>query len=79
MTMALNFCRGPYSRRGFLQWGTLGLGGIGLSDLLRLKAFANPTNSSGSDTAVILVWLPGGASHIDMYDMKPKAPLEYRG
>lgn len=67
------------SRRGFLKWGTLGLSGIGLSDLLRLRAAANPKVGSGPDTAVILVWLPGGASHIDMYDMKPKSPLEYRG
>ena len=31
------------------------------------------------DTAVILVWLTGGLSHMDTYDLKPEAPLEYRG
>jgi hypothetical protein len=55
-----------------------GLGGLGLSDLLRLRA-ESKTGSAASDTAVILVWLPGGMSHIDTYDMKPNAPLEYRG
>ena len=46
------------SRRGFLQAGMAGLGGLGLSDLLRLRAQANPAGAP--DTAVILVWLPGG-------------------
>lgn len=44
-----------------------------------MRAMANPGSKSSPDTAVILIWLPGGASHIDMYDMKPAAPLEYRG
>lgn len=67
------------SRRGFLQAGMVGLGGLGLSDLLRLRAKANPGERGAPDTAVILVWLPGGMSHIDTYDMKPNAPVEYRG
>jgi hypothetical protein len=57
----------------------LGLSGLGLADFLRLRAAANPGPSSPPETAVILVWLPGGLSHIDTYDMKPGAPLEYRG
>lgn len=73
-----NGCLGPLSRRGFLQLGMVGLGGLGLADLLRLRAAANP-GSGSPDTAVILVWLPGGISHIDTYDMKPAAPAEYRG
>ena len=76
---ALPACLGPFSRRGFLHLGSLGACGLGLSDLLRLRAMANPTSERPSDTSVILVWLPGGMSHIDTYDMKPKAPLEYRG
>lgn len=59
--------------------GALGFGGLGLADLLKLRAYGNPASSTANDTAVILVWLPGGASQIDTYDMKPKAPLEYRG
>jgi hypothetical protein len=57
----------------------LGLSGLGLSDWLRLRALATSSEGSPPDTAVILVWLPGGLSHIDTYDMKPNAPKEYRG
>lgn len=57
--MTHQHCPGPLSRRAFLQAGAVGLSGLGLSDLLRLRAAAN-TTSSASDTAVILVWLPGG-------------------
>jgi Protein of unknown function (DUF1501) len=70
-------CRGPVSRRSFLQVGALGLGGLGLSDLLRLRAEAK--TGDAKDTAVIFVWLPGGPPHMEMYDMKPDAPSDYRG
>jgi len=73
----MRFCTG-LSRRNFLQVGALGLGGLSLADLLKLKARGgvNPRNSS---KAVIYVYLWGGPSHIDMYDMKPYAPVEIRG
>jgi hypothetical protein len=48
-----------------------------LGDLLRLRA--NEPNQATRRTSVILVWLGGGPSHIDMYDMKPSAPAEFRG
>ncbi len=45
-------------------------------DLLRLRAGqAKPK----PDTSVILIWKGGGPSHIDMWDLKPDAPAEYRG
>ena len=72
-------CSGPVSRRSFLQAGTLGLGGLGLADLLRLKAQGADGTGKKDDTSVIFVWLPGGPPHLDMYDMKPEAPAEYRG
>src|SRR5439155_17974212 len=59
--------------------GFLGLGGLTLADHLRLKAAAATSGRSTPDTAVILVWLGGGPSHIDMYDLKPDAPVEFRG
>lgn len=60
------------SRRSFLQ---AGMGSIGLSSVLRARASsANP-----KDTSVIFIWLDGGPGHMDMYDMKPEAPVEYRG
>jgi len=73
--------RSSISRRGFLKVGTLGVCGLGLSDLLRLRASANqgPAASPSPDTAVIFVWLPGGPPHMETYDMKPDAPSEYRG
>lgn len=67
------------SRRTFLKAGFLGLGGLTLADHLRLKARASEQGETSRDTAVILFWLGGGASHIDMYDLKPNAPAEFRG
>ena len=74
-------CAGPVSRRGFLQAGSLAAGGLGLSDLLRLLADAASSSPAvvEPDTSVIFIWLPGGAPHMETYDMKPEAPLDYRG
>ena len=66
------------SRRDFLRIGALGVGGLTLADLLRLKA-QGAVRSEAAHKAVIMVYLPGGPSHIDMYDLKPDAPAEYRG
>ena len=68
---------GLLSRRHFLQAGMLGLGGLGLGDLLRLRAAAE--EKPHSDTSIILIWLQGGPSHMETYDMKPDAPIDYRG
>jgi hypothetical protein len=72
-------CPGPQSRRDFLKLGSLGLGGAGLSNLLGLRAAAKKAGRSVPDTSVIFLWLPGGPPHMEMYDMKPDAPAEYRG
>ncbi len=72
-------CPGPLSRRGFLQVGALGVGGLGLADVLRLRAAAAALGRPDPDTALIFVWLPGGPPHLDTYDMKPDAPEEIRG
>lgn len=78
-------CAGPVSRREFLRLGAmgvsaLGLGSFGISDLMRMRAAqAAVTGTPEPETAVIFVWLPGGPPHLDMYDMKPGAPAEYRG
>ena len=71
-----SFCDG-ISRRSFLKAGALGMGGLGLADLLRLRGQAAPTKNAVK--SVILICLPGGPSHLEMYDMKPEAPAEYRG
>jgi hypothetical protein len=64
------------SRRNFLKLGGLCVGGLTLADLLRLRASGQPARRSKS---VIMVWLEGGPSHIDTYDLKPTAPAEIRG
>ncbi|MCA9024876.1 MAG: DUF1501 domain-containing protein [Planctomycetaceae bacterium] len=66
------------SRRSFLRTGALGLGGLSLADLLRLKAQAD-TSASTSGTSVIFIELAGGPSQFETYDPKPRAPVEYRG
>jgi hypothetical protein len=73
------FCDG-ISRRGFLKIGALGAG-LTLADMLRARALGSATGSStpSSNKAAIMIYLPGGPSHMDMYDLKPNAPVEYRG
>ncbi len=65
------------TRRELLRMGFLGLGGLTLADLLRLRARA--TDSQRRNTAVILLWVHGGPSHLETYDMKPGASAEIRG
>ncbi|MEX2286999.1 MAG: DUF1501 domain-containing protein [Planctomycetaceae bacterium] len=63
-------------RRRFLEIGGLSLCGLSLADLLRAEDAAPERRSQKS---VIMVFLPGGPSHVDMYDLKPEAPAEIRG
>ena len=73
-------CRGPVSRRSFIEAGSLALGGLSLPDLLRERAVAKKAGRGQvEDTSVILIWLQGGPSHMETYDLKPEAPAEYRG
>ena len=64
------------SRRDVLRVGALAFAGLSLADVLRLRA-ATP-QATGRGKSVIMIWLRGGASHIDSYDMKPDAPTEIR-
>jgi hypothetical protein len=72
------YCDG-LTRRSFLQAGALGALGLSLPDLIRARAHASGSATATRDTAVILVWLDGGPTHMEMYDLKPNAPAEYRG
>ncbi len=65
------------SRRGFLQTGLNGLAGLSLPELLARQSQA--ADAPPRKTNVILFWLSGGPSHIDMWDPKPEAPREIRG
>ncbi len=68
------YCDG-LTRRNFLKVGAFGAG-LTLAEMLRLRASAGTGSSSKS---AIMIYLPGGPSHMDMYDLKPNAPVEFRG
>jgi hypothetical protein len=67
----VHVCRGPVSRRAFLQVGALALGGASITDVLAAR-------TDRTDTSVILLYLHGGPSQLETYDLKPNAPVEYR-
>ena len=69
------FCDG-ISRRNFLKIGALGLGGLSLPQLLQAEAKSGVRRSH---KAVIMIFLPGGPSHQDIFDLKMDAPAEIRG
>src|SRR4051794_14484217 len=76
--MGLTWEKGRLSRREALRLGAVGLGGMTLPDLLRLEAAAGPTSRRRA-RSVIMLFLSGGPSHLDMFDLKPDAPEEVRG
>lgn len=69
------FCDGV-SRRNFLKIGALGLGGLTLPQILQAEA---QSGIRKSHKAVIMIFLPGGPSHQDIFDLKMDAPSEIRG
>jgi hypothetical protein len=72
------YCDG-LRRRSFLRIGVAGMASAGLGSVLRAKELSAAAGTARKDTSVILLWLDGGPGHMDMYDMKPEAPAEYRG
>src|ERR1043165_1970515 len=72
---APRFCDGV-SRRNFLKIGALGLGGLALPQLLQAESLSGTRRSH---KAVIMIFLPGGPSHQDIFDLKMDAPSEIRG
>jgi uncharacterized protein (DUF1501 family) len=70
--------RNHLQRRAFLRAALTGFSSLSLPGLLRLQAEAG-RKEPREPTAVILVWLRGGASHLETFDPKPDAPTEYRG
>jgi uncharacterized protein (DUF1501 family) len=67
-----------YTRRALLQVGTLGIGGLTLSNLLSAESQAASGGALIKDKAVVVLNLQGGASHIETFDPKMTAPSEYR-
>lgn len=73
-----------WSRREFLRVGGAGLFGLSLGDILRLQASTTSSGSNdkagwGKADSVIMIFLQGGPSHIDIWDPKPDAPSNIRG
>ncbi len=79
---SLDLQRLDLQRRSFMRLGIAGFASLSLPGVMRLRA-ASPDASTAAakreKTAVIMVWKPGGCSHIDTYDPKPDATTEYRG
>ncbi len=75
---ANKYCDGV-NRRHFLTLGVSGMASLGLPQLLRAREQSAASGVPTRKTSVILLWLDGGPSHIDLYDLKPDAPAEYRG
>ena len=71
----LKLCDGV-PRRSLLKIGALGLGGLNLPQLLKAESAAGV---GASHKSVIMIFLAGGPPHQDMVDLKPQAPVEYRG
>ncbi len=69
------YCDG-ISRRSWLRIGGLALGGLSLPEILRAEARSGLRKPA---KGIIMVLLPGGRRHLDMYDLKPEAPTEIRG
>ncbi len=71
----------PVSRRKLLQMGSLGVAGMGLTlpHLLASESAGSKGTSQPLADNCILLFLNGGASHLDMWDMKPNAPDGIRG
>ena len=69
-------CQG-WTRRALLQVGASSVLGLSLADLLRLRAAGTP--ATGPARSVLFLWLWGGPAHLDTWDPKPDAPLDYRG
>jgi hypothetical protein len=65
-------------RRELLQLGAAAFCGLTLADFLRADA-RSAVDRSYRKRSIVNVWLAGGASHLDTFDMKPNAPVEFRG
>lgn len=66
------------TRRDFLKAGALGMGGLMLPDLLRARAAASEAGRPTRNTSVVWLWLGGGPTHVETFDPKMTAPVEFR-
>src|SRR5688572_32477570 len=75
-----SFCDG-LPRRDLLRIGAAGALGFGITlpELLQQQALAAETKTAKDDVSLIILFLKGGLSTIDTFDLKPDAPAEFRG
>ncbi len=74
------FSRPSFSRRACLQAGALGAMGLSMADVLALRSTAEAAGTaSPKPRSVIFLFLTGGASQHDTFDMKPEGPAEFKG
>lgn len=66
------------SRRDFFRIGSLGTTGLSLPGLLAARAQAAETGTPVKNTSVVWLWLGGGPTHVETFDPKPSAPVEFR-
>lgn len=66
------------TRRDFLKIGGLGVGTLGLPGLLAAREQASKNGQPSKDTSVVWLWLSGGPTHVETFDPKMTAPVEYR-
>ncbi len=69
-------CQG-LSRRNFLRFGAAAPLALGRD--IAAAAAPGKTQTTGRARSILLIWLWGGPSHLDLFDPKPRAPAEYRG
>src|SRR6516225_11514307 len=82
----INALFGQLTRRQLLHVGGLSMLGLGLPSALNAREPGIPararepgTPASASDKSCIFIVMGGGPSHVDIWDMKPQAPVEVRG
>src|SRR5207245_1345832 len=76
----LTRCLGTFARRAFLRSGLIGWGSLSLAELLRCESRASASGvAPARKKSMIVLWLWGGPSHMETFDLKPEAPLEFRG
>ncbi|HEV3025562.1 MAG TPA: DUF1501 domain-containing protein, partial [Pirellulales bacterium] len=66
-------------RRELIRWGSLGLAGLSLPEVLRAETQGDTSGARRPARSCILFFLEGGPAHQDLWDMKPEAPAEVRG
>ena len=69
----------PFSRRELLRVGSAGMMGLSLPTLLAAEQQSGQRTSRAAADSLIILFLNGGPSHLDMWDMKPEGPTDSRG